>query len=259
MPLSDRDLRDRLAATTRFDRMVHVARCASTQELAVADIGADAGGPDGRDAVFWADHQTAGRGRQQRVWHDEPGADLAVTFRVTAQLPTPLALPVVVPVLVHEVLASRLGARAEALRVKWPNDVLLGERKLAGVLIDVATSRPMQYAIGVGINLNGMSRPPELAATATSLKLATGRDHDRTAVLLDLAMALDGALAQLVRGDTAPFAARFRDALGLMGRRVVVRAADAAAGRLVALDLDALRLDDGRAFPLGQVRELRAE
>ena len=78
-----------LGERTRFRRLVHTASCSSTQDLAAEDAG-DGG------AVFWADHQTRGRGRQRREWHDEPGRDLAVTtdYRqvLTEALRGPMAL-----------------------------------------------------------------------------------------------------------------------------------------------------------------------
>ncbi len=120
-----------LRTRTRFRHLQHVASCPSTQELATA-APRDAHGRF-QDAVFWADHQTRGRGRQQREWHDEPAADLAVTFRVHAALPTPLALAAAVPVAVALACEPLAGT---ALRFKWPNDVFLHGRKLSGVLID---------------------------------------------------------------------------------------------------------------------------
>lgn len=222
-----------------------------------------AAAPDDDPAVFWADHQTAGRGRQQRPWHDATGLDLAVTFRVRPHLPVPVALPAVVPLCVLEMLAAAgaaAGHPALPLRLKWPNDVLLGGRKIAGVLIDAATARPGIYLIGIGANLNSTAVPPELAAIATSLRLATGREHDRGELLLDLAVRLDAALQQLARGDHAPFEARYRERLGLMHRRVVLRTGPTAVGELAQLDFaGGAVLADGRTFPLGQIQELRAE
>src|SRR5688572_25290338 len=91
-----------LAESTRFRILRHVASCSSTQDLAQQE-------PAAGDAVFWADHQEHGRGRQQREWHDEPGADLAVTFRATISLPQPLALPAALPVAVLQAVEPFAG------------------------------------------------------------------------------------------------------------------------------------------------------
>lgn len=246
---TDAELATALSRATAFARLVHVTACSSTMDLAAQD-------PVGDDAVFWADHQTRGRGRQQRPWLDGDGLDLAVTFRVRPKLPMPMALPAVVPLCVLEMLAAH---GATGMRLKWPNDVLLAERKIAGVLIDAASHQPGVYFVGIGVNVNSQRLPDAVAHLATSLRLATGREHDRGELLLDLATRLDRALATVATGDVAGHEAAYRRHLGLFERRVVVRAGGEARGRLVGLDFHNLTLDDGTTFPLGLVQELRAE
>lgn len=242
-----------LRERTRFSELHHVASCPSTQDLAAARP-RDAAGRF-VEAVFWADHQTRGRGRQQRAWHDEPGADLAVTFRVQVALQRPLALPGAAPVAVAlacEPLAGR------PLRIKWPNDVFLDGRKLCGVLIDAGGMGPDTYLIGVGINCNRTHFPQDLDPIATSLAIATGREVDRGALLLNLAIQFDRMLRALTDGRCAEFEAVFRDRLGLLGKRVQAQATEAHEGVLTALDFVQLELDGRRSLPLGTVRSLRA-
>lgn len=243
----DHVLAAELGRQTRFQQLVHLPECTSTQDLAGTD-------PTGSDAVFWADHQTRGRGRQQHVWDDEPAADLAVTFRVRADLPQPLALAASVPVVVVQTLEPLL---ERDLRIKWPNDVFCDDRKLAGVLIDASGGRPGTWQIGIGININRRVFPAELQTTATSLALVTGRTFDRGRVLLDLALALDRALAAMLAGRTAELEQLFRRRLGLVGRPVVVTAGREFEGRLSDLDFERLVLD-GRPFALGAVQGIRA-
>jgi len=226
-----------------------VASCSSTQDLAGDD--ATTG-----DAVFWADHQTRGRGRQRREWHDEPGRDLAVTFRVRAKLPRPLALPAAAPVAV--VLACEPLAHRE-LRIKWPNDVFLDGRKLAGVLIDAGVGGPDGYLIGVGINCNRVRFPRDLEATATSLANATGHEVDRAALLIGLAVQLDTVLTALEQDRLASLEAVFKNRLGLFGKRVTVEAAEVHEGVLTGIDFAELVIDDTRVLPLGVVRSIRPE
>lgn len=245
-------LSSRLAATTRFLRLVHEAKCASTQDLAAADR-------EPSWAIFWADHQEAGRGRQQRPWHDEGGLDLAATFSIRVDLPDPVALPVVLPLCVVDAIAPELGDRADDLRFKWPNDVLLDGKKLSGVLVDADAQKPMRFRIGIGVNVNSVSPPSELASIATSLRRVTGREHDRERILLALAQRLDAAVTALQRGETRDFEERFARRLGLVGRRVRLRCGEVATGVLEHVDLRGLRLDGGRTFALAQVQELRAE
>lgn len=234
--------------STRFSRLVHVVECTSTQDLALADR-------DSGCAVFWADHQTRGRGRQGRVWYDEAALDLAVTFRVhDVRLPHPARLPVVVPIVVAEAVEEFAPVRPT---FEWPNDVMLGGRKLAGILID-AEGAPPVYAIGVGINVGRTRFPDELMDSATSLALATGGPVDRASLLDSLARGLDAALNVLTGGDVTPLAEAFRDRTDLLRREVVLESRGRTErGHVASLDLDRIVFHDGRAFPLALVQGLR--
>lgn len=226
--------------------------CKSTQDLAAAD--------DSKEwMIFWSDHQEAGRGRQKRPWHDQPGLDVAATFSIHADLPQPIALPVILPLCVKDAVAPMLGDAAARLCIKWPNDVLLDGKKLAGVLIDADQRRPVRYRIGVGINVNGHLPPAEVPDIAISMRMATGALHDRAAVLEGLARAIDRTVTALEQGRTAEFEERYAEGLGLLGKRVLVRAGDAATGVLESIRFAGLRLDGGREFSLAQITELRAE
>lgn len=236
-----------LQGTTRFRRLVHVPSCPSTQDLAAAP-------PHDGDAVFWADHQTRGRGRQQRAWHDEPASDLAVTLRATIALPPTMALPAALPVAVCEALEPLAGS---ALRVKWPNDVFVDGRKLCGVLIDAGQAGKDTWLIGVGVNCNRTRFPPDLEPIATSLALAGGRVVDRGALLVAIAQRIDAMLRDIADGRLERLQTEFRERLRLIGKPVVVDVGSAHAGTLVDVDFATLQLDGGRAFPLGHVRSLR--
>ena len=236
-----------LRERTRFSRLVHLPSCPSTQDHAASE-------PRTGDLAVWADHQTRGRGRQQREWHDEPGKDLAVTFRVTAALPTPLALPAALPVAVLQACEE---AVQRPLRIKWPNDLFLDGRKLCGVLIDAGTGGPDTYLIGIGVNCNRVRFPPDLEATACSLASATGREVDRGALLLGIAVRVDAMLRSLALRDHTDLEAVFRDRLGLVGQRVTVDAAETHDGVLIHLDFQALTLDGERRVPLAIVRAIR--
>lgn len=236
-----------LRQSTRFRRLTHVPSCSSTQDLAAA-------APHDGDAVFWADHQTKGRGRQQREWHDEPGADLAVTFRVTLSLPRPLALPAALPVAVLEAVEPLAG---RTLRLKWPNDLFLDGRKLCGVLIDAGLAGRDSYLIGVGVNCNRTRFPPDLEATATSLALATGRVVDRGELLVAIARRLEAMLQDLAAERYERLQAEFRDRLELLGHRVELTTGTLQTGTLLQVDFEHVTLDGGRRFPLAIVRGMR--
>lgn len=243
-----------LKRRTRFRRLLHVDACDSTQDLAIEDATETGAAPP--DAVFWADHQRRGRGRRQRVWHDEPGLDLAVTFRASLDLPDPVALPASLPVAVLQACEPFAGA---ALRIKWPNDVYAGDRKLAGVLVDRDSSQPRTYRIGVGLNVNRLSFPADLDVAGTSLRRLRGAALDRSEVLVALAASVDAALAAIgPAGDRRAHEAAFRDRLGLVGDEVAVTAGEELTGTLTSIDFERLVLDGRRELPLAIVTRLAA-
>jgi BirA family transcriptional regulator, biotin operon repressor / biotin---[acetyl-CoA-carboxylase] ligase len=135
------------------------------------------GAPHG--TLVTADEQSAGRGRQGRVWTAPPRSALLmslVTRRLAATLPLAAAVAI----------CDALPARCE---IKWPNDIWLERRKLAGILVE---GRPQDgwAVVGIGLNVTNESFPPELAEIATSLRLA-GVELDTEAVLAALLVSLD--------------------------------------------------------------------
>ncbi|MFK7740467.1 MAG: biotin--[acetyl-CoA-carboxylase] ligase [Planctomycetota bacterium] len=248
---SDENLEAVLKRRTRFQSLRHVAACESTQDIANEGSGSTAPLPD---AVFWADHQTSGRGRQQRVWHDETGLDVAVTFRITEEFPRPMALPAALPVAVLEACEPLAETR---LRIKWPNDIYVGSDKLSGVLIDRDSRRPHTYRIGVGINVNGTHFPAGLRNPATSLRALTGKLHDRHQLLADLAESVDSMLHAAAAEELTGHETIFRERLGLLGHPVEVTAGSTTTGTLTDINFERLVLDGRAELPLAIVTSLR--
>jgi len=149
--------------------------------------------------IVIADAQTAGRGRRGRTWESPPGAGLYLSLvwgqAVMATLPL---LTLAAGIGVREGIAAATGLAPE---VKWPNDLMVGRRKLAGLLAEgVALGSPEQSVIvGVGVNLMPAAYPPEVAARATSLEGELGRGVDRGAVMCEVISALIDRLAGLSR------------------------------------------------------------
>lgn len=141
---------------------------------------ARAGAPDG--LVIAAEGQTAGRGRQGRSWQAEPGAALMFSLLVRPRSVAQASmgwLPLLAGVATATAVRSVAGVRA---CLKWPNDVLLDDGKLAGVL----TERSGDAAV-VGIGINVLGRPGSLPVpTATSLELYGARDTDRAELLAEI-------------------------------------------------------------------------
>lgn len=138
-----------------------------------------------------AAEQTAGRGRYARQWHSTPGDGLylSVLLRPASSAQLPL-LSLMAAVVVAETLLARGVAGVD---IKWPNDVLVNERKLCGILVEAASvgREAPRIILGIGVNLNHQSFPPELKATATSLQIETGQpviiDQCRDQLLAHLA------------------------------------------------------------------------
>lgn len=151
---------------------VRVDEVASTQKLAAALL------KEGRDvAVVMAHHQNAGTGRFGREWFSQPGDSLTASFvfREYANYPT-----------AHLVgMAFAVGA-AGALRcqIRWPNDLVIGDKKVAGVLTELLPDEQGRLVpvVGLGVNLNQTEFPEVIAHRATSLHIAHGGTYEPEAV-----------------------------------------------------------------------------
>lgn len=163
-------LRGRLGNPYRF-----VAQCRSTQRLLEDE-------PEG--AVVATDHQTEGRGRLGRTWEDAPG--LGLLFSVMLRPPVEMSRWPELSVVAGEAVAAAIGAGAV---VSHPNDVMLGGRKVSGVLPE-ATTGLVVLGIGVNVNQREQDLPRDAVKPPTSLRVELGREIERApllaAVLLEL-------------------------------------------------------------------------
>jgi BirA family biotin operon repressor/biotin-[acetyl-CoA-carboxylase] ligase len=151
------------------------------------------GAPAGLVAV--ADHQSAGRGRRGRAWESTPGASLLVSVLLRPRI-EPEALHLVT-MRVALAFADALESAARlAVQLKWPNDLVVGERKLAGLLAEaeIVGGSVGAVVVGVGCNVAQTTFPPELAPTATSVALETGVAPEREALLDTVLERLDARL-----------------------------------------------------------------
>ena len=180
---------DRLLRTEVIGRRITcLATTASTMDVARQE--AIAGAPHG--AVVIAEEQTAGRGRFGRRWVSPAGKNLYLTLILRPDAGRLRALSMVVPLAVCRAVEAVTPLRPV---IKWPNDVLVGERKLAGVLIEGESSgADLIYALaGIGLNVNDPIDDPEIAGIATSLIRELGKETSRETVLAALLNELEDA------------------------------------------------------------------
>jgi BirA family biotin operon repressor/biotin-[acetyl-CoA-carboxylase] ligase len=148
------------------------------------------GAPEG--SVFIAEEQLAGRGRGGHSWHSEgrAGIYLSLILRPTLEPQAALALSLVAGIAVHDAIIESCRVVPD---LRWPNDVLVNGRKVAGILVESSADmqRIHHAVIGIGVNVNQGSFPAELAAEATSLRIETGREWKRTALIIARLESLD--------------------------------------------------------------------
>lgn len=251
--------RTRLAGT-RFGTVRVFDELGSTNTAVMEE--ALAGAREG--LVVVADHQTAGRGRLGRTWSAEPGTALLVSVLLRPRLP----VEEMAVVLMAAGLAACDGVEAAAgfrPGLKWPNDLVVGDRKLAGLLAESTGGGEPGVVLGLGVNVSAGAYPAELAGEATSCAERAGRPVDRGELLVALLAALESryatALAPDGRKETLD---AYRADSATLGRRVRV---DLTAGPSlegeasgVAVDGRLVVVDDGGAEHLvhvGDVKHLR--
>ncbi len=241
------DLHARLGPCPLVREIVVFEETDSTNDLAVRRGRAGAAG----GLVIFAERQTAGRGRFGRRWASASHRGLWFSLLLRPALPMPHwpRLTTWAAVALTDAIEEALGLPAA---IKWPNDLQIGGRKVAGILAESGadTAGEPFAVVGIGVNVNQQREdfPPEIAARAGSLRLATGRLLDRPAFAAALLRALDTRAAQLDTDFPAIIAATTRRSL-LLGRWIQVQSGAATLeGRAETLDADGhllLRTADG--------------
>jgi BirA family biotin operon repressor/biotin-[acetyl-CoA-carboxylase] ligase len=252
-PLDARALNRALVRPGGLWREIRVVEETGSTNVDLADLARQGAEPG---LVLVAEAQTSGRGRMGRTWSAPPRSGLAFSVLLPQEESvTRLGwLPLVAGVGVvsglrrfAEVEGTDRGRMAEAT-LKWPNDVLIGDRKLAGIL-----AQRVETGVVVGIGLNVSLRADELPVpTATSLAIE-GSPADRDPLLRAILRALEARHEEFRTGGEAPLREVYREMCGTLGRRVRVELPDGSvlvgqatdveeAGRLV------VRADDGEHF-----------
>ena len=176
--------------------------------------------------LFVAEKQTAGRGRRGRSWVSPEGGNIYFSLLLKPTFSPDLASQVtlVMGLAVAETIGAYCGA--EAL-IKWPNDVVIGGRKVCGILTELGLkgSEIDYLVVGVGINVGLREFPKEIAATATGLETETGRDIDRAELLAEVMKKFELLYEDFVTGGSLANLRERYDAL-LVNRGREVRVLD---------------------------------
>ena len=235
-------LKSRLTTSAFVQESIIKEVCDSTNQVALD--AARKGAPEG--LVVVSEVQTAGRGRQRRLWHSPPGLNLYFSVLLRPQCPQ-TRLPQLA-LLAALALHRALGKVAPELNIglKWPNDHCLNGHKLSGILCECPPQSGEKCAIVVGIGLNVNARredfPPELQETATSLAIAAGHDFEREIVLAKILESLYELYYNWINTNNLYiFLSEWRKSDMLLGKTItVVRPNDRLEGTVLGLTSEGL-------------------
>lgn len=239
--LTPEAVRERLHAKIVGGRILCVDRCESTNDLAWKE--ALEGAPEG--TVIFAEEQSQGRGRFGRRWLAPRGKALLLSLILRPQIEADR-----IPLLTALGALAAADTAGEGARIRFPNDVMVGGRKIAGVLVEArfVSNRPEVFVLGLGFNVSG--HPEDVNATSL------GPDASRVVTARALLEALDEWYGRL-GGSLKDYRKAWRERSFIVGKRVRVKIEGKAVEGIVE-DVDplegiVLRLDSG------QPRALRSE
>ena len=253
---------DEALAGSHFAGHLHYFRSihsTNTHAMQQADLGA----PDG--SVYFADEQTAGRGRGAHAWTSPPGSGLYVSILLRPRIAPAdvLWLSLAAGLAVYDAIYTVTSLQPD---LRWPNDLLFGSRKFCGILteLNAEVTRVRHAVIGIGINVHQQLFPAEISPIATSLFIETGRNWPRQDLLLTLLRSLDRELAALIDPPLAAESIRSRleqRSSWIRGKRVLVDEGEPYSGITDGLDARGflrVRTSDGvRTVLSGGVRETK--
>ena len=206
----------RIGCRLHYEETVDSTNCVA-MELALG------GAPEG--TVVLADRQTAGRGRLQRSWQSPPGCNLYLSVILRPAIPPHDASQITL--LTGVAVAEAISAVCpEQVGIKWPNDLLIGGRKVCGILTETRIAKGVidSIVVGVGLNVN-MEKAgfdPAHRETATSLREETGRDHSREDLLILLCERFEQWYEIFLRDGFAPVREGWLARAEMAGKRLQV-------------------------------------
>src|SRR5664280_1295966 len=244
------DLISRLGKTEVIGRDIRVFEQTTSTNDVIEKLARD-GVKEG--AVVFAESQTKGRGRLGRQWisPERKGLWFSVLLRPDLRPQEATQLTVASATALRRAIQSETGLHSE---IKWPNDILIGGKKVAGILTELSAEldrvRHVILGIGVDVNLGAGEFPPELRKLATSLKIESGKMISRAELATAILRELDSDYARICGGFFADVADEWQEHCKTIGRQVTIQIGERRIrGRAESLDDDGallLRTDHGR-------------
>jgi len=184
---------------------------------------ANEGAPEG--TVVIADTQTQGRGRRGRSWFSPPGAGIYASLILRPRL-APNEAPKLTLMTSVAAVETLRAFTALAVTIKWPNDVLIHEKKVAGILTEInAEMDKIHYVIiGIGMNINTPLKafPGDIRKIATSLLIETGNRFSRVSILRDYLERFEKCYDEFANEGFNPLMSRWRALTDIIGKRISV-------------------------------------
>ncbi len=242
------DLISRLTPGCVIGRDIQVFQETNSTNDVIEKMARD-GVPEG--VVVFAESQTKGRGRLGRKWISPAGQGLWFSVLLRPQLPPGSATQLTIAAATAVARAIRVETGLTP-QIKWPNDVLINSRKVVGILTELSAELDqVRYVIiGIGVDVNIETFPPELAESATSLAEEAGKSFIRAEIAAAILRELDADYARITRGEFAALAEEWEQQCITLGCRVQIHIGDRKlAGRAESLDSDGallLRTEYGR-------------
>ena len=195
-------IRERLMTQTLGKNLYHFYSIDSTNAFASRLLNHGKRVPDG--TVIIAESQTAGKGRRGRTWHSEQEYGLYFSVVLRPRIPPGFAplFTLGTAVALHNAIESTTRLEVD---IKWPNDLLVNGMKVCGILAEMQAEfdRVNSLIIGVGVNVNHSGFPVDIAATATSLRIASGHEHSRIGLFVEFLEELENLLMRFEKYGTA--------------------------------------------------------
>jgi BirA family transcriptional regulator, biotin operon repressor / biotin---[acetyl-CoA-carboxylase] ligase len=217
------DLGWRLAPNRRIGRDIRVFEQTTSTNDVIEKLARDGAG---EGAVVFAESQTQGRGRLGRTWISpaRKGLWFSVLLRPNLTPQAATRLTVACAVALRAAIESRTGLKAE---IKWPNDILIAGKKVAGILTELSAEldriKYVLVGIGVDVNLTAEDFSPELRAQATSLRIELGKPVVRIELAAAILRELDRQYGRMLDGQFSSVADEWESHCSTLGQRLVIQ------------------------------------